>query len=78
MAEETIEIGGICYYVEALDLDRLHANLAVVSEEAMKLRQHAVRNPNEPQWLEKAKAADVAEAELRELIKRKREDHVGN
>ena len=65
-------MGGVRYYIEALDLDRLYANLVATSEEATQLRLHAARHPTEPQWLVKADAADTLEAELRELIKIRR------
>ena len=71
--EATVEVGGGRYYVEALDLDRLHANLAATFEEALELRRHAARNREEPQWTEKAVAAEKLYGQLRQLIDAKRE-----
>ena len=70
--EATVEVGGVRYYVEALDLDRLHANLAATFEEALELRRHAARNPEEPQWTDKAIDAEKLYGELRKLIEVKR------
>lgn len=74
---KTVEIDGIKYYVEALDLERLYANLAKADEEVVDLRLHASRNPDEPEWTEKADIMDKECATLREAIKAKRE-HNGN
>lgn len=69
-----IKVGDVRYYVEALDLDRLHANLAATFEEALELRRHAARNPDEPQWSEKAVAAEKLYGQIRELIAAKRNE----
>jgi len=75
---KTVTVGGIRYYVEALDMDRLHSNLALISEEAIDLRLHAVRNPDDPEWISKADKADQDAQELREMIKLKREYDANN
>ncbi len=72
MGNETVEVGGLRYYVEALDLDRLYANLAVRVEEATDMRLHAARNPDEPQWVDKADKLDEDVRQLKELIEIKR------
>ena len=75
---KTVTIEGIRYYIEALDIDRLHSNLAAISEEAIDLRLHAIRNPEEKEWVEKADKADQDVLNLREMITTKREYDAGN
>ncbi len=72
MGNEMVVVGGLRYYVEALDLDRLYANLATRDEEATNMRLHAARNPDEPQWADKADKIDEDVRQLKELIAAKR------
>ncbi len=72
MANEMVEVGGLRYYIEALDLDRLYANLATRDEEVTNMRLRAVRSPDDPQWSEKAEKLYEDVRQLKELIAAKR------
>jgi len=68
-----IDIDGVRFPVDDLDLDRLHACLVDVSEDATSLRLHEHRDPdNAALWGDKAAVAEQQERDLRELIREKR------